>query len=66
MDDQGWGRPASATKFHYFVNGRAFCNRWLYYGDLEDGLDDDSLNCAACRKKVVAYRAKQGAGTDGA
>jgi hypothetical protein len=50
---KGWGWPGLSKKAHYFVDGRALCGKWLFFGPIEDvtstakGPDD----CAACHKK---------------
>lgn len=51
---EGWGNPepySSRSKFHYFREGRSLCRKWgFYFGDLEQGQDDHSDNCSACKK----------------
>jgi len=48
----GWGWPVNSRKAHYFVNGRALCGRWLFFGPLEQGNDDNPDNCAECKKRL--------------
>lgn len=53
---KGWGWPSNSKKAHYFVNGRALCGKWMFFGTVDDanagskGGDD----CATCRKKYDA------------
>jgi hypothetical protein len=60
---QGWGNPdplSSRSKFHYFLpDGVSLCGKWANaFGriTLEDTNDDHADNCAACKKKIAAYR----------
>ena len=56
---EGWVWPVNAKKAHYFgADGRALCGKWLMLrATFEDGNDDSPDNCAACKRKVNAYRA---------
>lgn len=55
----GWWNPNpySSRKpvFHYIgEDGRALCGKWLYLdGTLEEGNDNHSQNCAACKRKKL-------------
>lgn len=59
---RGWNYLVNSPKWHYFVDARSLCGRWLGLG--LSGHDDDPLsddhpqNCAACMKKVAKMRAK--------
>ena len=56
----GWARPLAANRYHYFPadDHTAICGGWFYGGEREEGKDTHSDNCAACKKKLVAMRAK--------
>jgi len=63
---QGWGNPEpyrSTSKFHYYgKDGRSLCGKWgriLGLPEVEDSQDEHSDNCAACKKKIAKYRAKE-------
>lgn len=60
---RGWSWLHNATKFHYFVDGRSLCGRWLCLflptEDLEDGKDEHPDNCKACSRAVKKMRAKE-------
>lgn len=49
---QGWGYISNSRKWHYYVNGRSLCRKFmkLSSADLEQGNDDSSDNCAECRR----------------
>ena len=57
---QGWSRILLANggytkKWHYFVDGRSLCNRYMKFTDegLDDTIDISKDNCFACQKKKV-------------
>jgi hypothetical protein len=52
---EGWGWLSNSPKWHYFVDGRSLCGRWLGLGlgELEQGMDNSPDNCAECRRRVV-------------
>lgn len=54
MTKEGWGLLINSKKWHYFVNGRSLCGRWLCLslGDLERGNNSSPDNCKACQKKL--------------
>lgn len=60
--ETGWGNPSPFTgksKFHFFQDGRSLCGKWMRFNgsfELEEGNDDHRDNCAACKKKIAAYR----------
>lgn len=62
---QGWGNPQSFNargKFHYFAkDGRSLCGKWGRFMTPIDGDDKDEHldNCAACQRKIAAYRQAQ-------
>lgn len=58
----GWWNPTpfrSNARFHYVTtSGRTLCGKWLYMGigDVEEGRDEHSENCATCKKKKLAEK----------
>lgn len=57
---QGWGNPhpfSTRAKFHYYgEDGRSLCGKWGRVGDqpeVEQGMDDHTDNCAACKRKLA-------------
>lgn len=56
---EGWGWPANSRKAHYFVDGKALCGKWMFFGNLEEGNDESSDNCTACKKALVKRREKE-------
>ena len=65
---EGWGYIVNATtmipskKWHYFVEGRSLCRRYMRFNDadLEQRNDDSVDNCAECKRRL-AKRQKQNA-----
>ena len=56
---EGWGFPANSRKAHYFVNGMALCNKWMFHGELEQGNDNSPDNCVSCRRKLQKRKEKE-------
>lgn len=58
---EGWGWVHQSPKWHYFVNGRSLCSRWLGLGlgELEQGKDDSPDNCTACKKALQRRKARE-------
>jgi len=56
---EGWGFPLNSKKAHYFVDGRALCGKWLFFGNLEEGNDNSPDNCTACKKAVERRKTKE-------
>jgi len=58
---EGWGFPGRGNKAHYFLaNGMSLCNKWGFYkGPTEQGNDDSSDNCTACKKALQKRKAKE-------
>ena len=54
---QGWAFPLRSRKWHYFVEGRSLCGRWLFLGGIyasgqkENACRDD--DCRGCEKKLA-------------
>lgn len=62
--ESGWGRPANATKWHYFPQdqGMSLCHKWgFYFGTVEQGSDDHPDNCAECKRMLASIRTAQAA-----
>lgn len=53
---KGWGWPANSRKAHYFIDGRAICGKWLFFGAVEDRNHGSPDNCAACKKRLEKER----------
>lgn len=53
---KGWGNLFNSRKWHYFIEGKSLCGKWMLMGNgnLVDGQNDSPDNCAACRKKLAA------------
>lgn len=50
---EGWGKPQISRKFHYFVNRRSLCGRYMFWGDLQADTGEASPDdCKSCRKKL--------------
>lgn len=61
--ENGWNWLSNTPKWHYFVEGRSLCGKWLGLGlgktcDDDPKTDDSPDNCTACHKKVTKLRAK--------
>jgi len=56
---EGWGWPMLSRKAHYFVDSRALCGHWLFFGKLNLGMDLSPDNCKDCRRRLEKRRAKQ-------
>ena len=55
---EGWTWIFGSTKWHYIVNSRSLCQKWLLLGspELVQGLDNSPDNCAECKKKLEKMR----------
>jgi len=43
----------NASKWHYFVESRSLCGRWMCFGtELSDEAHDSPDNCKACVKML--------------
>jgi len=56
---EGWGWITNSPKWHYFVDGRSLCGKWIGLGELEQGNDGSPDNCTACKRALEKRRAKQ-------
>jgi len=61
MTKEGWGYIHNSPKWHYFIDGRSLCGRWLSLGlgKLEQGSDSSPDNCKACRRKLEKRKRKK-------
>ena len=52
---EGWTYLTNSPKWHYFVDGRSLCKRFMLFAlpDLELGNDNSPDNCKACRNKLL-------------
>lgn len=55
---EGWGFPTNSQKAHYFIAGRSLCSKWMYFGELEQGNDNSSDNCIACKRALAKKQTK--------
>ena len=60
VKNEGWGMCFNTPKWHYFVEGRSLCGRFMLFGkqDLELGNDNSPDNCKACKAKLEKRKAK--------
>ena len=61
---EGWGSPVEGEKWHYFVKdvtAPSLCRKYTWFGvaTLAQGNDDSSSNCAACKRRLAARKAKE-------
>ena len=48
---KGWGRPFQAKKWHYFINKRSLCGKWVFFSlGLDDSPHTSPDNCVACER----------------
>jgi hypothetical protein len=52
----------NATKWHYFVEGRSLCQRWMLLStkDLQSGKDESPDNCVKCKKLLKERKSQLG------
>jgi len=57
---EGWTWLTNSTKWHYFVEGRSLCGKFMLLSipELEQGNDGSLDNCMACRKKLEKRKGK--------
>ena len=60
MFKEGWTWLLNAKKWHYFVDGRALCGKWMLFStpELEQGNDNSPDNCVVCQKKLTIRKNK--------
>jgi hypothetical protein len=58
MKKEGWSWLINAIKWHYFVDGRSLCGKWLAYNsDLDPHRKADLPdNCKPCQKALLKLR----------
>lgn len=56
---KGWGFPRNSRKAHYFIGIMSLCNKWMYFGSVEDSNDNSPDNCVLCRRKLEKIREKE-------
>lgn len=58
---EGWAAPLRARKWHYFVEGRSLCRKWLYLGNCEsdDKASRSDVDCVVCVKKLDRRQAEE-------
>jgi hypothetical protein len=61
MSKEGWTWLFNSPKWHYMVDGRSLCGRWMILGsgDLEQGNNESVDNCKACMKKLQMREIKK-------
>lgn len=57
---EGWIKLINAKQWHYFVDSRSLCGRWMYLGadinlEPDDGKEHPS-DCKMCSKKLKKRR----------
>lgn len=59
-NNEGWTWLSNSRKWHYFVDGRSLCKKFMLFSTsgLEQGKDDSPDNCMACRKALEKRKAK--------
>jgi hypothetical protein len=59
---EGWGWLYNARYYHYFIDGRSICGKWLGLGlgELEKGNDNSPDNCKTCIKRLAKRKDKEG------
>jgi hypothetical protein len=57
----GWTFIIGSPKWHYIVDHRSLCGRWLMLGSpkLEQGLNNSPDNCKECRKRLLKTLPKE-------
>lgn len=55
MTAEGWTWLVNATKWHYFVDGRSLCGRWMTFvraSELEPDTGPGPDDCRECRRRL--------------
>lgn len=60
--EEGWTWLVNSRKWHYFINGRSLCGKFLLLvvPELEQGNDDSPDNCVICRRELEKRKIKGG------
>lgn len=59
---EGWTWLINSTKWHYFVNSKSLCGKWMILADgdlVERDLRHTDL-CRRCKRSFIARQAKAG------
>lgn len=61
--DRGWGWPANAKKWHYFVGSESLCGNWIYGGDVygNEARYHESDLCKKCRRELQILKTEEAA-----
>lgn len=52
--NSGWACPSNSRKFHYFVDARSLCLKWMFFGQLQsDDGTPNSNDCKDCRNRLT-------------
>lgn len=54
-NSEGWQKPTSSQKWHYFKKARSLCGKWGWFdmmGKYQQGNDTSPDNCKACKRKL--------------
>lgn len=52
----GWAHPINSKKFHIFVEGRALCNKWMFFGETDPVKPDAQLTNTDCKECFKRYQ----------
>ena len=57
---EGWTWLSNSTKWHYFVDGKSLCGKFMLFSTsgLEQGNDNSQDNCMPCRRKLEERKSK--------
>ena len=61
MEMNGWFKGYNMEKFHYMVDGKSLCKKWMTFsGDLDPDTDGPAQkdDCKTCYKKRQEMKAK--------
>ena len=57
----GWSPVYRSLKWHYFLNRKSLCRRYVLTGKsiLTEGADDADTNCKLCMKRLKKLRERK-------
>lgn len=60
--EEGWTYLTNSRKWHYFIDGRSLCGKFLLLviPELEQGNDNSPDNCMTCRRELEKRKIKGG------
>lgn len=63
---EGWTWLRNSPKWHYFVDGRSLCKRFMLFSTskLEQGQDESPDNCKSCMKALIKRKEKENKDAD--